>query len=256
MLSLLRYLYGCFNAGIKGKTIFHNSISNLSSAVKLCWFCVKMNNQLFLAVIVVASVLLTVSGTKTKSKANSDHGYCNLLNDQTDEYFELVFEYKNMVEDLEAMRDRFLSVSRVVNSEEAIKIYYHSNSIRFQMNRAAYEIVRGAIAILMILIMYILLFIQVCTYSEVISVKHYEDSHLWIQDNVCRNLSKAITMYRLNETGLLNSIYFITFHYKNDLLAERSCNRTYSQLKKQINEMKCTSTDEHTQSGYNKPLLV
>ena len=132
--------------GIKGKTIFHNSISNLSSAVKLCWFCMKMNNQLFLAVIVVASVLLTVSGTKTKSKANSNHGYCNLLNDQTDEYFELVFEYKNMVEDLEAMRDRFLSVSGVVNSEEAIKIYYHSNSIRFQMNRAAYDIVRGAIA--------------------------------------------------------------------------------------------------------------
>ena len=51
-------------------------------------------------------------------------------------------------------------------------------------------------------------------------------------------------------------VYFITFHYKNDLLAERSCNRTYSQLKKQINEMKCTSTGEHTQSGYNKPLLV
>ena len=88
-------------------------------------------------------------------------------------------------------------------------------------------------------------------------MKHYEDSHLWIQDNVCRNLSKAITMYRLNETGMLNSIYFITFHYKNDLLAERSCNRTYSQLKEQINEMKCTRrTDEHAQSGYNKPELV
>ena len=85
-----------------------------------------MNNQLFLAVIVVASVFLTVSSTKTKRKANSDHGYCNLLNDQTDEYLELVFEYKNMVEDLEAMRDRFLSVSGVVNSEEAVRIYYNS----------------------------------------------------------------------------------------------------------------------------------
>jgi len=89
-------------------------------------------------------------------------------------------------------------------------------------------------------------------------VKHYKDSSLWIQNNVCRNLSKAIALFRLNETEL-NGRYLITFHYKNDLMAERSCNRTYFQLKKQIqfvnDEVKCSITDKHTHSGYNMPQL-
>jgi len=43
-----------------------------------------------------------------------------------------------------------------------------------------------------------------------------------------------------------------TFHQKNNLIAERSCNKIYSKLKNQINQMECTYA---TQSGHNKPLL-
>jgi len=70
-----------------------------------------------------------------------------------------------------------------------------------------------------------------------------------------------LLLFRLNETEL-NGRYLITFHYKNDLMAERSCNRTYFQLKKQIqfvnDEVKCNITDKHTKhthSGYNMPQL-
>jgi len=113
-----------------------------------------MNNQLFLAVIAVASILLTVNGTKTKSKAeltHPDHGHCNLLKDQADEYYELVFEYKNFVEDLDGMADRVLSIPGVVKSQETTRIYYNSNHIRFQMNRAAYYIVSEIAMLLVIL---------------------------------------------------------------------------------------------------------
>ena len=101
-----------------------------------------MNNQLILAIIVLSSIALT-----TGHKVDSTHGNCNLLKDQTDGYFELVFEFEHMVEDLEAMRDRVLNVSGVVKSKEATKIYYGLSDssgirrIRFQMTRTAYYIV-------------------------------------------------------------------------------------------------------------------
>ena len=63
-----------------------------------------MNNQLYLAIIVLSSIALT-TGRKVES-TNPAHGNCNLLKDQTDGYFDLVFEFENMVEDSEAMRDR------------------------------------------------------------------------------------------------------------------------------------------------------
>ena len=98
-----------------------------------------MNNQLFLAIIALSSIAIT-TGHKFES-TNPTHGNCNLLKDKTDRYFELVFEFENMVEDLEAMIDRVLNVSGVVNSTT---IYYDLSGmprIRFQMNRRAYYIV-------------------------------------------------------------------------------------------------------------------
>jgi len=67
-----------------------------------------MNNHLFFRIAAVASVLLTINGATIRSKVvstNPAHDNCNLLKDQTDEYFELVFKFENTVEDLEAMRD-------------------------------------------------------------------------------------------------------------------------------------------------------
>ena len=113
-----------------------------------------MNNQLILAIIliVLSSIALTTghkveSTNPTHCKCNFNPTYCkcNLLKDQTDGYFELVFEFNYKVEDLEAMRDRILNVSGVVKSKEATRIYYDILSdmrrIRFQMNRTAYYIV-------------------------------------------------------------------------------------------------------------------
>ena len=100
-----------------------------------------MSNHLFFSVISVASVLLTINGATTGSKVesfNPDHNNCNLIKDQTDEYFELVFEYS--CEDLDGMSERVLSIPGV-KSRETTWIYYTSNHIRFQMNRTAYYIV-------------------------------------------------------------------------------------------------------------------
>jgi len=106
-----------------------------------------MNNHLFLAVIVVtvSNILLTTNGASTERKiesANPDHCNSNLLNDQADEYYELMFEYRNFVEYLEGMKDRVWNISGLVKSEEMTNIYHNSNSICFQMNRTAYYIVR------------------------------------------------------------------------------------------------------------------
>ena len=92
--------------------------------------------------------------------------------------------YRNFVEDLDSMKVRVLSIPGVVKSQETTWIYYNSNHIRFQMNRAAYYIV-SEIAILLVIFKGYYCFIQACNYSEVKSVKHYKDSPLWIQDNVC-----------------------------------------------------------------------
>jgi len=83
------------------------------------------------------------TGRKVES-TNPAHGNCNLLKDQTDGYFELVFEFENMAEDLEVMRDRVWNVSGVIKSKEATRRYYDSSGmlrIRFKMNRTAYYIV-------------------------------------------------------------------------------------------------------------------
>ena len=125
------------------KTVFNICISNLENCVGSV--TIKINNHLFLAVIVVtvSNILLTINGAPTERKiesANPDH--CNLLKDEADEYYELVFEYRNFVENLEGMKDRVWNISGVVKLQEMTKIYYNSNSIRFQMNRAAYYIVR------------------------------------------------------------------------------------------------------------------
>ena len=101
-----------------------------------------MNNQLLLAIIVLSSIALT-TGHKVES-TNPAHGNCNLLKGQTNGYFELVFEFENMVEDLEAMRERVWNVSGVVKSKEATRIYHDLSGmpcIRFQMNRTAYYII-------------------------------------------------------------------------------------------------------------------
>lgn len=69
----------------------------------------------------------------------------------------------------------------------------------------------------------------------------------WIQDNVRRNLSRAITL------GCVNQKYLITFHYKNDSRAEKRCNRIYSLLKKQnatINVIECTNKPEPQLGGF------
>ena len=89
-------------------------------------------------------------------------------------------------------------------------------------------------------------------------MKHFKDSPLWIQDNVCRNLSRAVTLFKLNKTGPVHNRYFITFNYRNHSRAENKCNRIYSQLMKHnatIDKMNCTSTINFAQSSYNKPHL-
>ena len=77
-------------------------------------------------------------------------------------------------------------------------------------------------------------------------MQHYKESSQWIEDNVCRNLSTAITL------GCVNRRHLITFHYENDSRAEKRCNRIYSHLKKQnatINEM-CTFKPEPQLEGF------
>ena len=82
------------------------------------------------------------------------------------------------------------------------------------------------------------------------SVQHYKESSQWIQDNVCRNLSRAISLGCVNCINQRHAV--ITFHYKNDSRAEKRCNRIYSYLKEQnavIYKM-CTSKPEPQLVGF------
>ena len=79
-------------------------------------------------------------------------------------------------------------------------------------------------------------------------MQHYKESAQWIQDNMCRNLSRAITV----TLGSVNRRHLITFHYENDIRAEKRCNRIYSLLKEQnatINET-CTFKPEPQLEGF------
>ena len=81
-------------------------------------------------------------------------------------------------------------------------------------------------------------------------MKHYKDLPLWLQDNVCRNLSRAVTLFGLNKAKFVN--YLITFHHRHDSRAENRCNEIYSQLTRhnvRIAKINCTNT------GNNKPQL-
>ena len=79
------------------------------------------------------------------------------------------------------------------------------------------------------------LFLQVCKHSEIISVQYYRDSSISVQDNICRNVSRAIDLFCFNKTEFQR--YRIDFYYKRDSAAERSCKKILFQLKNATNNV-------------------
>ena len=79
------------------------------------------------------------------------------------------------------------------------------------------------------------LFLQVCKHSGIISVQYYRDLPIRVQENICRNVSRAIDLFCFNETEFQR--YKIDFYYETDSAAERRCKRILSQLKNARNNV-------------------
>lgn len=76
--------------------------------------------------------------------------------------------------------------------------------------------------------------LQVCNHSEIRSEQYYRDSPLRIQENICRNFSKAIELFCFNKTEIQR--YRIDFYHKTDSVAEKRCAKIMSQLENPGNE--------------------
>ena len=79
------------------------------------------------------------------------------------------------------------------------------------------------------------MFLQVCNHSGIISVQYYRDSSIRVQENICRNVSRAIDLFCFNRTEFQR--YKIDFYYATDSAAERRCKIILFQLKNATNNV-------------------
>lgn len=178
------------------------------------------------------AVLLVCNEDKVKSIRPdirlSEYGNCNLPED-TEEYSKIVFEYNvSHTGELYAITEKVQSIAGVII--RSAKISNTLNSVLFQMNRTAYY--------------------NACTYPEVVSVKYYKDSPMWIEDNLCRNLSRAITLFGLNETDFQR--YSITFNNNNSTEDAKICRSIVHRLNRHTKQGVTANLDVNECSSDSK----